>query len=272
MAASTVSTVALSSHGTSNIDADADWNGLKYSRSNSYADDRVDGLLRQRLGLFTAVPTGTLRLLYMDVKRALDDKDTVELAADLYMSGYPGASVRRSYDDVATATALAYPGHVEAPPVEDPTKMFYNLRHEYVVVDFDFGRVDEDDDVRGEVLVETRFREHFEVPRRSASYARLLESVPTLFVGTRARLECAVRLLCSEMHASLRGAGLDVPPWRTFRAILSKWNIRLPTEKALVVTDGEDTSTSVFEATRERTRLRDFHDHVRDMQESGWYT
>jgi hypothetical protein len=47
--------------------------------------------------------------------------------------------------------------------------------------------------------------------------------VPQCFVGTAARLEAAVGLLCDEMAAAFKSQGLTVPPWRSKVAMLSKW-------------------------------------------------
>jgi uncharacterized protein (TIGR01615 family) len=224
-------------------------------------EERDEALLRQRLLLFTSVPSGALRILYIDVKRVLDRRqrdgdavDLVEVTADLYMSGHIGTRVCKN-DEYECAENVDKQ-NFRATNATEGKHIFYNLRHEYIIVDIDDC---------GEALVETAFRDHFRVARPSASYARLLdEVVPDLFVGTRARLECAVRLLCREMHVSLRGAGLDVPPWRTEKALLNKWNI--------VTRDMKTTSNDgPFYETEQRRRQNDINQHVIEMQGSGWY-
>ncbi|GBF95594.1 hypothetical protein Rsub_08575 [Raphidocelis subcapitata] len=73
------------------------------------------------------------------------------------------------------------------------------------------------------LVVEPHFREQFVIAHPTPAYEELLQAVPHCFVGTVARLEAAVSLLCEEMAAAFKTQGLPVPPWRSKRAMLSKW-------------------------------------------------
>lgn len=50
-----------------------------------------------------------------------------------------------------------------------------------------------------------------------------LQAVPPCLVGTSAKLQAVVKLLCEEMTSAFKSQGLPVPPWRTRQAMLSKW-------------------------------------------------
>jgi len=91
---------------------------------------------------------------------------------------------------------------------------FRNLRHEFI-------------SVRGpnseEYIVELDFKEHFAIPKPSATYQKLVEFLATEFVGTSSSLVPLVQCLCMEMADSFQEQGLTLPPWRRSQAMLSKW-------------------------------------------------
>jgi uncharacterized protein (TIGR01615 family) len=94
---------------------------------------------------------------------------------------------------------------------------FRNLRHEFLTV------LGEGDYKDVPYIVDPAFKEQFEIPSPSASYAALLELLPTEFVGTSSRLVPLVQNLCSEMVASFEANGLTLPPWRRSQSMLTKW-------------------------------------------------
>jgi uncharacterized protein (TIGR01615 family) len=73
------------------------------------------------------------------------------------------------------------------------------------------------------LVVEPSFRDQFVIAHPTPAYTELLAAVPLCFVGTVQRLEAAVTLLCQEMAAAFKQQGLPIPPWRTKKAMLSKW-------------------------------------------------
>ncbi|GAX81007.1 hypothetical protein CEUSTIGMA_g8442.t1 [Chlamydomonas eustigma] len=75
------------------------------------------------------------------------------------------------------------------------------------------------------LIVEPRFREQFVINfgLTNFTYQSLLLEVPTIFVGPLSQLESVVSILASEIKASFEGQSRPLPPWRTKRAILSKW-------------------------------------------------
>lgn len=94
---------------------------------------------------------------------------------------------------------------------------FRNLRHEFLTV---FGEGDYKD---VPYIVDPCFKEQFEIPQPTATYAAALELLQPEFVGTASRLVPLVQCLCAEMAASFEAMGLTLPPWRRAQSMLSKW-------------------------------------------------
>ena len=76
------------------------------------------------------------------------------------------------------------------------------------------------------IIIEPNLRSHFVVGRATAQYARLVESLPTAFVGTYAHLSEIVFFMSTHMINSFRESGLDIPPWRRPSALTSKWTVK----------------------------------------------
>ena len=76
------------------------------------------------------------------------------------------------------------------------------------------------------IIIEPNLRSHFVVGRATAQYARLVESMPTAFVGTYAQLSEIVFFMSTHMINSFRESGLDIPPWRRPSALTSKWTVK----------------------------------------------
>jgi uncharacterized protein (TIGR01615 family) len=75
------------------------------------------------------------------------------------------------------------------------------------------------------VVIEPNLRSHFVVGRATARYARLVECIPTAFVGTHAQLSEIIDFMSTRMVDSFRERGLDIPPWRRPSALKSKWAV-----------------------------------------------
>ncbi|XP_009348502.1 uncharacterized protein LOC103940150 isoform X1 [Pyrus x bretschneideri] len=73
------------------------------------------------------------------------------------------------------------------------------------------------------LIVDMDFRSQFEVARPTQNYKQLKDALPTIFVGTEAKLDKIISLLCSAAKQSLRENGLVVPPWRKASYMQSKW-------------------------------------------------
>lgn len=73
------------------------------------------------------------------------------------------------------------------------------------------------------LIVDIDFRSQFELARPTQEYQDLLNSLPSIFVGTEDKLNSIISLLCSAAKQSLKEKGLHVPPWRKASYMHSKW-------------------------------------------------
>lgn len=79
--------------------------------------------------------------------------------------------------------------------------------------------------VEGEerVIIWIDFRSEFEIARSTRNYRRLLEMVPTIFVGRSDRLLQIVDVMSEALKKSMKKEGLHIPPWRKSKYMRSKW-------------------------------------------------
>ena len=73
------------------------------------------------------------------------------------------------------------------------------------------------------VIVDMDFRSQFELARPTSNYKKLVETLPSIFVGTEEKLASVVSLLCTAAKESLKENGLHIPPWRKASYMLPKW-------------------------------------------------
>lgn len=73
------------------------------------------------------------------------------------------------------------------------------------------------------LLVEVDFRSEFEIARSTKTYRTLLQSLPSIYVGTTDRLVKIVALVSEAVKQSMRKKGLHFPPWRKCEYMKSKW-------------------------------------------------
>ena len=80
-----------------------------------------------------------------------------------------------------------------------------------------------DDEEPTRLIVDMDFKSQFEVARPTATYKELINTLPSVFVGSEEKLNQIVSLLCSAAKNSLKERGLHVPPWRKANYMRSKW-------------------------------------------------
>lgn len=88
---------------------------------------------------------------------------------------------------------------------------------------------------RGEetvLVMEPDIKAHFVISRSTPAYARLVDALPSTFVGTHQTLVRLVDFMCEQMNGSFRESGMSVPPWRKNKAILSKWFLPTATSRS----------------------------------------
>ncbi|XP_030485788.2 uncharacterized protein LOC115702485 [Cannabis sativa] len=73
------------------------------------------------------------------------------------------------------------------------------------------------------VIIDLEFRSQFELARPTQRYKKLIEALPSFFIGTEEKLGNVVTLLCSAAKESLKESGLHIPPWRKDTYMHSKW-------------------------------------------------
>lgn len=73
------------------------------------------------------------------------------------------------------------------------------------------------------LVVDINFQTQFEIARPSLQYATALKSMPTVFVGTPAKLEQLLRLMSEAAKHSLEHNDMHLPPWRTLDYMRAKW-------------------------------------------------
>lgn len=72
-------------------------------------------------------------------------------------------------------------------------------------------------------IIDLDFAGQFEIARPSDRYSRLLQSIPTLYVGRAEDLKQVVDAVCGEARRSLKSRGLHLPPWRKNGCMQNKW-------------------------------------------------
>jgi len=64
------------------------------------------------------------------------------------------------------------------------------------------------------LIVEPQLREELQIVRPTPQYNRLLEALPSIFVGTASQLASIVEFMSERMAESFRQRGMCSPPWR----------------------------------------------------------
>ncbi|KAF8094619.1 hypothetical protein N665_0358s0001 [Sinapis alba] len=72
-------------------------------------------------------------------------------------------------------------------------------------------------------IVDIDFKSQFQIARPTVQYARVLQSLPTVFVGRVDDLKRILRLVCDAARVSLKSRGLTLPPWRKNRYMQTRW-------------------------------------------------
>ncbi|KAJ3669888.1 hypothetical protein LUZ60_010212 [Juncus effusus] len=73
------------------------------------------------------------------------------------------------------------------------------------------------------LLVEIDFRSEFEIARSTKSYRSVLQSLPSIFVGSADRMAKIVTLVSESAKQSMKKKGLHFPPWRKSEYLRAKW-------------------------------------------------
>jgi len=75
------------------------------------------------------------------------------------------------------------------------------------------------------VIVEADLRSHFVIANATPQYQRLLDELPSEFVGTFSRLLEIIDFMAVKLNSSFVARQMDTPPWRRAKSIASKWSM-----------------------------------------------
>ena len=107
---------------------------------------------------------------------------------------------------------------VVAPPLRSRA-IFETLSHAFVVVRPPAAQ----EQPESLLVVDAGFRDAVAVAAPPPALERVLDALPRVFVGGAAKLAAAVGLVAAETRQALEAEGRPLPPWRSARALLSKW-------------------------------------------------
>ena len=72
-------------------------------------------------------------------------------------------------------------------------------------------------------IIDPTFRHSFEIARAADDYNHLLQLLPPVFIGSRKVLRSMIELMQAAVERSFRSKGMPIPPWRTKKAMISRW-------------------------------------------------
>lgn len=73
------------------------------------------------------------------------------------------------------------------------------------------------------LIIDIDFRSHFEIARAVDSYDRILNSLPSVYVGSLTRLKQFLGIMEEATRSSLQQNSMHFPPWRSLTYLKSKW-------------------------------------------------
>ena len=92
------------------------------------------------------------------------------------------------------------------------------------------------------IIVEADLRSHFVIANATPRYQRLLDELPSEFVGTFSRLLEIIDFMAVKLNSSFAARKMDRPPWRRAKFIASKWS--MPIEEQLINNNNGSSSAS----------------------------
>lgn len=72
-------------------------------------------------------------------------------------------------------------------------------------------------------IIDIDFRSHFQIARAINPYNAVLQSLPTVFVGTSTKLKQLLRIMVEATTYSLEQNSMPLPPWRSLPYLEAKW-------------------------------------------------
>lgn len=73
-----------------------------------------------------------------------------------------------------------------------------------------------------EIIMDPEFRDTFIIPRPSTDYVMFVEMLPKDFIGTRDQLRRMLKLIAKALEEEFQN---DLPPWRSYKALLASYSL-----------------------------------------------
>jgi len=87
-------------------------------------------------------------------------------------------------------------------------------------------------------VVELGLKDHFAVSAPTPNFQVVLESLPSVYVGSAERFASLVVYISQQLAISFKVKGMPLPPWRTAASLLSKWFPEQPVDTTVAAMAG----------------------------------
>ena len=99
------------------------------------------------------------------------------------------------------------------------------------------------------IIVEADLRSHFVIANATPQYQRLLDELPSEFVGTFSRLLEIIDFMAVKLNSSFVARKMDTPPWRRAKSIASKWSMPIEEHHVVGSVSGSPSQASATTTT-----------------------
>ena len=106
------------------------------------------------------------------------------------------------------------------------------------------------------IIVEADLRSHFVIANATPQYQRLLDELPSEFVGTFSRLLEIIDFMAVKLNSSFVARKMDTPPWRRAKSIASKWSMPIEENNVVGSVSGSPSQAS---ATHHHHQQQQYH-------------
>ncbi|KAJ7521834.1 hypothetical protein O6H91_19G069900 [Diphasiastrum complanatum] len=162
---------------------------------------------------------------YSEHDMIVDVLETVAFVMDLEHHLFRTAHIQWSIADrkLAIVRVLCIAGY-DAGICRSKWRGFNMKEHTYEYIDVAFHQLQKNNSwVTKRLIVDTDFRDHFEIARASEEYTHLLQQLPSPFVGFGHELSGFIQCMCQAAAISFHKIGMGVPPWREVEHMSSLW-------------------------------------------------
>jgi uncharacterized protein (TIGR01615 family) len=109
------------------------------------------------------------------------------------------------------------------------------------------------------IIVEADLRSHFVIANATPQYQRLLDELPSEFVGTFSRLLEIIDFMAVKLNSSFVARKMDTPPWRRAKSIASKWSMPIEEHHVVGSVSGSPSQASATTTTAHHHQQQQNH-------------